>query len=540
MALGYAGIAVLVLFAPVPPRAGQVAFLCVGVMVTLNMVYSPQYVLWLLPLIVWARPVLRDLVVWAGAELFYFGAVWLYLGDLPLPEGAGPPKLYVVAILARVAATWWVMARVVRDVRRPADDPLAAERDLTPESRADLGVGPAPDPASAAPAAPRQREAEPLFPPALAPAAARLTWVFSRLVLVLTAVVIGSARGLSGLEAMGGWDVGLFTRIAESGYAPGDDTAAAIFPGLPLLLRALHTVGLSYVVGGFLISLAASGLAAWGLYRLARGGVAGAVAVAAWSLAPMAVFTVVPYTESLFLALALWAWVKARDDKWVWAGLLAAGACAVRISGLFLIGALALLAVWGFGRVDWRRLDRSRLGRRLAWLSPAVLTLFAYVVFLRFRYGAWTAWSDAQAAGWARTFHWPWEALQTTLCAAQWNAACAGGYDAANGPIFSAEILAVLVGVALTVTLLWRRRIAEGGWVGVQVVALSFQAWFISVVRAALLWFPLWLLVGEAAAAPLKGRAWRIRLVLMLAGLAATVILMTAWAVRFYQGAWSG
>jgi Gpi18-like mannosyltransferase len=536
MIAGYAGIAVLTRFARTPPRVGQIAFLCVGVMVTLNLVYSPQYVLWVLPLIVWARPVWRDLVAWVAAELLYFAAVWLYLGNPPASD-AGPPKLYVIAIFLRVAVTWWVMARVVRDIQRPAGDPLAAERDLAPELRAELGLGSAAADA-AAPAS--RRGAEPLFPPALAASGAILAWVFSRLILTLTAVVIGSSKGLGGLDAMRRWDADRLIRIAEAGYPLDDLTQAASFPGLPLLMKVFHLVGLPYVVGGFLISLAASGLAAWALYRLARGGVAGAVAVAAWSLAPMAVFSIVPYSESLFLAFALWAWVKARDDHWGWAALLAAGACATRVSGLFLIVALALLAVWGYGPVVWRRLDWGRVRRRLAWLSPAVGVVFAYVVYLRFHYGSWSAWYDAQRHGWARSFHWPWEGLRTTLCAAHWDSSCSAGYDAVNAPIFSAEIIAVLVGGLLTLVLLWRRRYPEGGWVGLQVAAMSCQIWFMSVARAVILWFPLWTLLGRAAAAPLRGAAWRWRVVAALAGLAVSILLMVAWAARFYGGAWSG
>ncbi|MDR0991236.1 MAG: glycosyltransferase 87 family protein, partial [Propionibacteriaceae bacterium] len=48
MIIGYLAIALIIVAAPVSPRLGQVAFLCVALMVSLNTVYSPQYVLWTL------------------------------------------------------------------------------------------------------------------------------------------------------------------------------------------------------------------------------------------------------------------------------------------------------------------------------------------------------------------------------------------------------------------------------------------------------------------------------------------------------------
>ena len=78
-----AGVALLGLTAPTTPRFAQLAFLVVAGFLLVNKVYSPQYVLWLLPLAVLARPRWRDQIVWQAGEVLYFASVWWYLdGDL--------------------------------------------------------------------------------------------------------------------------------------------------------------------------------------------------------------------------------------------------------------------------------------------------------------------------------------------------------------------------------------------------------------------------------------------------------------------------
>ena len=110
------------------PRVAQLAFLIVAGFLLVNKVYSPQYVLWLLPLAVLARPRWRDLLIWQAGEIFYFAAVWLYLGNFTASSVSGAPdRLYWLAIFVRVAAEVYLMVVVVRDVLRPWHDPVAEE-----------------------------------------------------------------------------------------------------------------------------------------------------------------------------------------------------------------------------------------------------------------------------------------------------------------------------------------------------------------------------------------------------------------------------
>jgi uncharacterized membrane protein len=120
-------VAVLGLKAPRTPRLAQLGFLVVAGFLLVNKVYSPQYVLWLLPLAVLARPRWRDLLIWQAGEVLYLAAVWAYLqGSLEEAVGGGAP-LYDVAIWVRVATQLYLVAVVVRDVVRPEHDPVTED-----------------------------------------------------------------------------------------------------------------------------------------------------------------------------------------------------------------------------------------------------------------------------------------------------------------------------------------------------------------------------------------------------------------------------
>ncbi|HSX67355.1 glycosyltransferase family 87 protein [Nocardioides sp.] len=115
-------VLVIGLRAPETPRLAQLGFLVVAGFLVFNKVYSPQYVLWLLPLAVMARPRWRDQLAWQAGELLYFASVWWYLDNQLASGGGTQPVFYWLAIIVRVACELWLVAVVVRDIRRPAYD----------------------------------------------------------------------------------------------------------------------------------------------------------------------------------------------------------------------------------------------------------------------------------------------------------------------------------------------------------------------------------------------------------------------------------
>ncbi|MDR0285473.1 MAG: hypothetical protein LBI33_11410 [Propionibacteriaceae bacterium] len=362
-----------------------------------------------------------------------------------------------------------------------------------------------------------------------APQAPRLAvqgWLASRLALIITALVVAWQHNWSLKETLTRWDVVHYVTVAETGYTTL--TQAAFFPGLPLILAACRLLGLPPLVTGVGVALVASGLAAWALYRLAGGSTRGLVAVLSWSLAPMAVFTIVPYTEAVFCAFAFWAWWYAKQNRWALAAGLAAAAALTRVSGLFLIGALGLLALLTAGRVT-RRLVR------VAWLGLPVAVLIAYAGFLRVRFGSWWAWFDAQRAGWARTFDWPWHAFAMTA-----RAAGIGTPGDSNSVLFRWELVALALGLAVTIWSFAIRKIPEGAFVGAHVLALTCQIWIISLARGVVVWFPLFTTIGWVSTVGQGGGRHDIRRVAVVTFLGFEGVAMLWWATRFFTGAWSG
>ncbi|MEU7302030.1 glycosyltransferase 87 family protein [Streptomyces sp. NPDC007189] len=132
--LSFLGIAALAFTAPRRPRFAQLAFLIVAAFIVTNKVYSPQYVLWLVPLAVLARPKWRDFLIWQACEVAYFLGIWMYLAYTTSGEAhKGLPTLgYHWAIVLHLVGTLYLCAVVVRDILMPERDVVRRSGDDDP------------------------------------------------------------------------------------------------------------------------------------------------------------------------------------------------------------------------------------------------------------------------------------------------------------------------------------------------------------------------------------------------------------------------
>jgi hypothetical protein len=209
------------------------------------------------------------------------------------------------------------------------------------------------------------------------------------------------------------WDCGWYASIVRDGYAvsvpEGSDWAVnpAFFPLHPLLARLLGyliPVGPEVAVliaGNLAFLLAAPAIYAYGRDQLGDG--FGRTLVLVTSFSPYSIYFSAGYTEALFLlltALALLLWAR---ERFLLAGLAAAGASASRSVGVLLVLPFAIAALRDGALLRaWRPRPRDlRLAAGIL-LVPAGLALF--MAFLYVRTGDALAMVHAQQLGWQRTF----------------------------------------------------------------------------------------------------------------------------------------
>ncbi|MEW2396528.1 glycosyltransferase 87 family protein [Streptomyces sp. NPDC046862] len=134
MVLACGGVAALAFTAPRRPRLAQLVFLIVAAFILTNKVYSPQYVLWLVPLAVLARPRWRDFLIWQACEVAYFLGIWMYLAYTTSGDAHKglPTEGYQLAIAVHLLGTLYLCAVVVRDIYLPERDVVRRAGDDDP------------------------------------------------------------------------------------------------------------------------------------------------------------------------------------------------------------------------------------------------------------------------------------------------------------------------------------------------------------------------------------------------------------------------
>jgi hypothetical protein len=210
------------------------------------------------------------------------------------------------------------------------------------------------------------------------------------------------------LDGWARFDSGWYWTIIERGYYFHDDTVSnvAFFPLYPLAsyviglpFRAIAEPNQAFMLGGMVVSHGCFYLALVGIHRLGTdlfGRDAARRALWLISLYPFAFFYSAVYTESLYLALAVWALLFALRERWGWACALAA-LCAVARPP----GGLVAIAV-GVQYLASRRLDPRRFGWEALWFLVVPLPLLALLWHFQIRCGDAFVFWKAQAF-WGRS-----------------------------------------------------------------------------------------------------------------------------------------
>lgn len=110
-------ITVIAVRAPRTPTVFQLGFLVIAAFAVTGKVYSPQYVLWLIPFAVLAHPRWRDFLIWQTGQLIYFLAIWSHLSAYGFEDAKGlHAGWYAAATFIQIGSTLWFAAMIIRDL----------------------------------------------------------------------------------------------------------------------------------------------------------------------------------------------------------------------------------------------------------------------------------------------------------------------------------------------------------------------------------------------------------------------------------------
>jgi len=155
-----------------------------------------------------------------------------------------------------------------------------------------------------------------------------------------------------GFEAFTRWDSDWYLRIARIGYyydGPHKQSAVNFFPGYPAMIRLVRTVLRNYIVAGVVVTYLSGAAAVVLLHRWCSGAFgsrAAKMAVLLLALYPFAFYLFgTVYSDALFLAAALGAFVLLEADHPWLAGAVGALAVATRPAGPAVVIGLTIRAL---------------------------------------------------------------------------------------------------------------------------------------------------------------------------------------------------
>lgn len=304
-------------------------------------------------------------------------------------------------------------------------------------------------------------------------------WTMAHLVLLVVVYQLDSIDHRSFDTTIQWWDANIFQGIAAHGYwsAQSDPHAAAFFPGLPIALAFAHALVSDWAIAEMLVAFVAGAISLLGLLRLHP------AAPKFLLTAPAAVFLLLGYSESLFLAFGVWAWLMAGRRRWGAAGLLTLGASLVRVNGLFLLLGLIVMAVQSYS--TWSR-RLPAVGR----LSVALAGPVVYSGYLWLHTHDWLTWLHMEKAGWGRTLTSPLKSWRTSwvMCS----------YGGSYGGEEKVEIFCALTIASAVIYLAIDRDWPGVVYCGITLLTLTTSTFYMSIPRDMLTLFPIWVRLARS------------------------------------------
>lgn len=210
-------------------------------------------------------------------------------------------------------------------------------------------------------------------------------FIISRVVLFALATVISEGNYQN---VFFNFDIEHYLAISRTGYT---ESITAFFPMIPLLMKFFDLFGIP-VLGVMIINNIAALFSAILLYKLTNDFTAAKL----FLFSPIAVFTFIAYTESIFILLTLLVLYLYKNEKYIAAGVcLGLGVCCRNMTAMLFFAIFVIMAI----KFSQKKLSIIPI---LKMYIPATLISLIYPIYLQINFGNWKAFMDVQFQYWGR------------------------------------------------------------------------------------------------------------------------------------------
>lgn len=333
------------------------------------------------------------------------------------------------------------------------------------------------------------------------------------------------AANLNVWELWNVWDAPHYISVASSGYQKvGDEANFIIYlPFLPLLISIFKLLSqTSFLISGYIVSFTTSVLLAIILYKLTLLDYPKKTAlltILMLFIFPTAFFLHIPYTESLFIMLAVTSFYFIRTRRYLLGFLFAGFASFTKVAGLALLPAIfAEILIY-----DKSFFQVKRLNNRIIFLMVGFfLSISGFLLYLLWNYLLWgdfLYFTAVQKQHWNENFAPFGQGLISTFQSLSWRIGLEKlllGY---------AQIAAFILGLLMSIYVLVKIRFSYGLFMIVVLWFSYSMSFWVCMPRYILSLFPMFIALALLSKHVLFKYAWIL----------FSAILLVTFALIFIQ-----
>lgn len=207
-------------------------------------------------------------------------------------------------------------------------------------------------------------------------------FAISRLMLLLGILMYCLLSSTNIMEIYSYFDNEWYIDIAKNGYS---DISVVFFPMIPLIIRYFG------IIGCVIINLITSYLAGLLIYKLSN--LKGSIL---WFFSPIAIFSILLYTESIFIFLTILTLYLYKNKKYLLAGITLGLSVLTRNMGSMLFFSIFIYMFYYFIK------KKIKFKDILIMYIPATIISLIYPIYLQVKFNNWHIFVDSQYTYWDR------------------------------------------------------------------------------------------------------------------------------------------